>query len=234
MEDALISAEGLMILAGAGLLEATEDKTMKVHATETTDAVTVKATGVYGEEDYAVESVEITLDSEPYDDQGGDYVYVFLLKDGLPSTEPYIPATIEGNKITLKTSDDIDKFYDGCAVLVDYYVEKSTGVQQIEITPDAFGGNYYLEASTLFRTQSGVDVPAEFIIPNCRVQNNFSFNLAATGDPSTFSFAMDAFPDYTRFDHTKKVLCAIQMVETAGTAEISRDRTDSQQHDWFM
>lgn len=50
----------------------------------------------------------------------------------------------------------------------------------------------------------------------------------------TFTFTMDAFPDYTRFDETKKVLCAIQMMETAGTADISRDRTDSKQHDWFM
>lgn len=28
----------------------------------------------------------------------------------------------------------------------------------------------------------------------------------------TFTFTMDAFPDYTKFDHTKKVFCAIQIM----------------------
>jgi hypothetical protein len=39
--------------------------------------------------------------------------------------------------------------------------------------------------------------------------------MAATGDPSTFTFTMDAFPGYTYFDRTKKVLCAIQVVDDA-------------------
>ena len=86
---------------------------------------------------------------------------------------------------------------------------------QIEITADKFGGNYYLEASTLFRDTNGVDMPAEFIIPNCKIQSNFTFTMASSGDPSTFTFTMDAFPDYTRFDPTKKVLAAIQIVESA-------------------
>ena len=114
--------------------------------------------------------------------------------------------------MTLKTTDDIAKFYDGCVVLVDYYVERKGGAQQIEITPDKFGGNYYLEASTLFRNTAGVDMPAEFIIPNCKIQSNFNFTMASSGDPSTFTFTMDAFPDYTRFDGTKKVLAAIQII----------------------
>ena len=109
-------------------------------------------------------------------------------------------------------------------VLVDYYVEKAGGAQQIEITPDKFGGNYYLEASTLFRTTDGVDMPAEFIIPNCKIQSNFTFTMASSGDPSTFTFTMDAFPDYTRFDKTKKVLAAIQIID-AGNAEEVRTRT---------
>ena len=44
--------------------------------------------------------------------------------------------------------------------------------------------------------------------------------MASTGDPSTFTFTMDAFPGYTLFDKTKKVLCVMQVVEdaTAGNA----------------
>jgi hypothetical protein len=103
--------------------------------------------------------------------------------------------------------------------MIDYYVERRGNAQQIEITADKFGGNYYLEASTLFRDQNGVDMPAEFIIPNCKIQSNFTFTMASSGDPSSFTFTMDAFPDYTRFDRTKKVLAAIQIIEGGNEAE---------------
>lgn len=216
MEDALISPEGFMILSGAGLIEASDDATIKVHTTETTDKVEIE--GVAG----AVTSVKITLDEVPYFVEGEDFIYVMYAEGGEPQTEPYIPESVEGKVITLKATDDLSVFSNGCVVLVDYYVEKKKGAQQIEITADKFGGNYYLEASTLFRNTDGVDLPAEFIIPNCKIQSNFNFTLAATGDPSTFTFTMDAFPDYTRFDKTKKVLAAIQIVDVAGSAELER------------
>ena len=118
------------------------------------------------------------------------------------------------------------------AVLVDYYVERAGNASQIEITADKFGGNYYLEAATLFRDQNGVDMPAEFIIPNCKIQSNFTFTMASSGDPSTFTFTMDAFPDYTRFDRTKKVLAAIQIIKEAGSQSLYRHSTAHQtEHD---
>ena len=209
MEDALISPAGFMILSGAGLIEASEGKPIYVHQIEQTDKVEVSENGTYGEVNYSVSGVTITLDEEPHFVTGEDFIYVMLMENGEVVTEPYIPHTVEGNKITLKPNDDLKCFHDGCVVLVDYYVKRTKGAQQIEITPDKFGGNYYLEASTLFRDTNGVDMPAEFIIPNCKIQSNFSFNMASSGDPSTFTFTMDAFPDYTRFDKTKKVLAAI-------------------------
>ena len=233
MEDALISPAGFMILSGAGLIEASEKRTLKVHTTEQTDQVRVATVGdaKYGEEGYTVESVTIDLDYVPFTaDDGEDYVYVMLLNNGEVCTEPYIPAEIdaENKTLTLKTTDDLSRFYNGCVVLVDYYTEKKAGAQQVDITPDKFGGNYYLEASTLFRDQNGVDMPAEFIIPNCKVQSNFTFSMASTGDPSTFTFTMDAFPDYTRFNKTKKVLAAIQIIETSTTnTDVKRDKTAS-------
>lgn len=110
-------------------------------------------------------------------------------------------------------------FQDFDAVLIDYYVERKQGLTQIEIAPDKFGGYFYLEASTLFRDQNGVDWPAEFIIPSCKVQSNFTFTMASSGDPSTFSFVLDAFPDYLRFDHSKKVLAAIQVLDAFDQGE---------------
>lgn len=243
MEDALISPAGFAILSGAGLIDAGEidprtgaKKTIKVHTTEQTDLVKVDGG-----------KVEITLVDAPYmpaDDvrRGEDYVYVMLIENGEVVSEPFIPSEINGNVITLasewedesrdanqqKRTNDLSAFYNNCIVLVDYYVERQSNAKEISISADKFGGNYYLEASTLFRNTEGTDMPAEFIIPNCKIQSNFTFTMASSGDPSTFTFTMDAFPDYTRFDRTKKVLAAIQIIEAADTdSAIDRIATKS-------
>jgi hypothetical protein len=239
MEDALISPAGFMILSGAGLVEASEGSKIKVHTTEQTDKVSVDAEGV----------VSITLSEKPYigeADSDEDYIYVMLLDDhGEVATEPFIPEheVEEGTEngvaiytIKLKPTfaegsrgNKLDQFKNKSVVLVDFYVERAGGVSEITITPDKFGGYYYLEASTLFRNTDGVDMPAEFVIPNCKIQSSFNFTMASSGDPSTFTFTIDAFPDYTRFDRTKKVLAAIQIVTQAeGSEELSRVATPSQ------
>ena len=169
-------------------------------------------------------------------DPSEDFIYVMLIDDhGEVASEPYIASetavtTSTGSNgaetyvVSLYATDtnysdntarvnDLSKFTKNSVVLVDYYVEQTSGAFQVNITPDKFGGNFYLEASTLFRSTDGVDMPAEFIIPNCKVQSNFTFTMASTGDPSTFTFTMDAFPDYTRWDRTKKVYAAIQVLE---------------------
>jgi hypothetical protein len=242
MEDALISPAGFMILSGAGLIEAGEidprtgeKRTIKVHTTEQTDLVKLDDNG----------NVVITLEEAPYDAPGDDYIYVMLMDNGEVVTEPFIPSAVNGNVITLtaewndegrtvvdeqKRANDLSMFSDNCVVLVDYYVERTTKAQEISITPDKFGGNYYLEASTLFRTTDGVDMPAEFVIPNCKIQSNFTFTMASSGDPSTFTFTMDAFPDYTRFDRTKKVLAAIQIIEGADS-DLAIDRVSTRSTD---
>lgn len=99
--------------------------------------------------------------------------------------------------------------------MVDYYVtKKGSSVAELQIDAENFAGFYYVEASTLFRRQdSGKDMPAEITFPNVKIQSNFTFSMASSGDPSTFTFTMDAFPGYTIFDGTKKVLCVIQIVD---------------------
>ena len=243
MEDALISPEGFMILSGAGLIAAKPGATIKQHMTETIDAGAVTAeAGIY----------QIPLSNKPYlpDDKGENFAYVMFMKNGEIISEPYIPEhtsvgitanadgkfviTVQNHDNYNTPGDDSDTYTvakdysqnDFDSVLVDYYTEREANAQQIEITADKFGGNYYLEASTLFRDQNGVDMPAEFIIPNCKIQSNFTFTMASSGDPSTFTFTMDAFPDYTRFDHSKKVLAAIQIIEEAGSQDLFRKQTD--------
>ena len=242
MEDALISPEGFMILSGAGLVDASEDKPLYQHHVEQTD-------------DFDADG-KIRVSHLPYlpEDKRDNFAYVMLVRGGEIFSEPYIPVhaelepdengkyelTIEGHdnyadkaasnyQEDYVVGDAVDNLADQLAladaVIVDYYEEKKAGARQIEITPDKFGGNFYLEAETLFRTQDGVDLPAIFTIPNCKIQSNFTFTMANSGDPSTFNFVMDAFPDYTRFDHSKKVLATIQMFDTAGSMDLVRNAT---------
>jgi len=49
--------------------------------------------------------------------------------------------------------------------------------------------------------------------------------MASSGDPSSFTFTMDAFPDYTRFDHSKKVFAAIQIIEEESAQDLHRGAT---------
>ena len=71
-------------------------------------------------------------------------------------------------------------------VFVDYYiVKKGKDISEIQIDAANFAGYYYVEASTLFRRQAdGVDMPAQITFPNVKIQSNFTFTMASTGDPS--------------------------------------------------
>ena len=252
MEDALISPAGFMILSGAGLIEAGGAEKIFVHATETTNKFDLNESKteltVYLEEKPAQYDANNKGTNKLSDKE--DYIYIMTLdSNGEVASEPFIPfevaaTPVEAGKayeglyaVKVKAEagtvagreyagTDVAAFEGIDAVLVDYYVEKAGHAQQIEITPDKFGGNYYLEASTLFRDQSGVDMPAEFIIPNCKIQSNFTFTMASSGDPSTFTFTMDAFPDYTRFDKTKKVLAAIQIITESQADDVIRLATN--------
>lgn len=112
--------------------------------------------------------------------------------------------------------------------IADYYTPiYNKTVKQLTIDPDKFGGNFYLEADTLFRDIYGADHAATFIIPNCKVQSNFTMTMASSGDPSTFSFVLDAFPGYTRFDPSKKVLACLQINEKGIYEEDLEDRAET-------
>ena len=225
MEDALISTLGLAILTGADVIDASEGNSIKVHTTERTDKV--DGTGC------------VYLEEKPYTNGSEHLIYVMMTDaNGDIKTEPYIYTCNVSSPESSGEFKDLWKIepmsgiartenVDG-VVIVDYYVEKLSGVQQINITPDTFGGNFYLEASTLFRDTNGTDLPAEFIIPNCKIQSNFTFTMASSGDPSTFTFTLDAFPGETRFDPTKKVLSAIQVIGSVDDGkEYKRVQTDA-------
>ena len=210
MEDALISPLGFSILSGAGIVEASSGKKINVHMTSQVEGT--------------IASESVTVDLSKAIPQNGrlleeeENIYGFILDNSGNISERLKNKEVSGNNITFS---EVQTEAGKVIILVDYYVKMTSGVQQLEVTPDKFAGSYYLEASTLFRRQEdGVDMPAQFVIPNVKIQSAFNFSMASTGDPSTFTFTMDAFPDYTKFDKTKKVLFALQIVEDFQSKEV--------------
>ena len=199
VEDALLSPIGFSILSGAGLFKSENEK---VHVHTTANA--------YVGTDGKIDLKDILEAGEKIDKTAP--VFVMETEADGSIVKLVSGATVETDGLSLTATGAANK-----NVFVDFYVNKeSANVSELQIDAENFAGNYYVEASTLFRRESdGVDMPAEITLPNVKIQSNFTFSMASTGDPSTFTFTMDAFPGYTLFDHSKKVLCVIQVVEDA-------------------
>lgn len=216
VEDALLSPISFAMLSGAGVIKGAADSTKLVHFHQTTNAV-IDNSGDSAEIDLtdALEPTESICPTAPiyimklddYGDLTGEIIKGWSVKNS---------GTNSGKALTHTKGTGITG-----PVMVDYYVLKKQGtVSELQIDAEHFGGYYYVEADTLFRRQSdGKDLPANLTFPNVKIQSNFTFSMASTGDPSTFTFTMDAFPGYTYFNRTNKVLCAIQVVDDAKEAK---------------
>lgn len=204
VEDALLSPVGFSILSGAGLFQSAGEEEVHVHTTST---AYVNSEGTQIDMSDALEDDEIIDATAP--------IFVMVQEsDGSLGVDMLEGLVVAGSG--KKFVGNMSK-YANQVVFVDYYVSKlSATVPELQIDAENFAGYYYVEADTLFRRQSdGVDMPAILTFPNVKIQSNFTFSMASTGDPSTFNFTMDAFPGYTVFDRTKQVLCVIQIVEDA-------------------
>lgn len=223
--DALLSPIGFAILSGAGLfkrgngIDSTEETAanedlVHFHMTSGANLTINGTTGTIDLRDAIAEfgsAASVCVDDAP--------IYVMETEDdGSLTGKIYTGTTSVSGGIVTITSIKLNGVdaTDSAAVMVDYYIDlPGKHVYEADITPDTFGGNYYVEADTLFRDQyTGKDLPANLTFPNVRLQSNFTMTFAGTGDPSTFDFTMDAFPGYTYFDKKKKVLCAMQIVDS--------------------
>ena len=234
VEDALLSPLGLSVLSGAGLIKGTAAEKVHVHTTtmqivNKLDSGDVGSDGKYNgisdlkAGDFIVDLAEAASNickDAPLFVMGVD-------KDGSLTGTFYTAKVIDNHAILKLTGDSEGVAFsggvdpEGVTVMVDYYtIKNSDNVSEIQIDAENFAGYYYVEADTLFRRQDdGVDMPANITLPNVKIQSNFTFSMASTGDPSTFTFTMDAFPGYTYFDKKKKVLCVIQVIEDATGAD---------------
>lgn len=203
-EDALISAEGMTILTGAGLLEAGADNKIRVHQKAVlTGTIAEKKVTVVMTDAIPANGTLVTED-----------IFGFILDNNEEISERLGAGT--GSAASVEFANET-KATGTVTVLVDYYVDMTAGTKEITITADQFAGYYYIEGDTLFRRQSdGVDLPAQLVIPNAKIQTNFTFTMAPSGDPSTFTFTADAFPGKVKGNKTNKVLYALQIIEDPG------------------
>lgn len=210
VEDALLSPVSFAMLSGAGLIKGKDEEKVHVHMTSYVqiDTAEIDLTDALGVNDTICASAPI-------------FVIVTEEDGSITGNLIEVKADVGGKKLLPATGSSFDEAYVGKTVMVDYYVIKnSANVSELQIDAENFAGYYYVEADTLFRRQDGSgDMPANFTLPNVKIQSNFTFSMASSGDPSTFSFTMDAFPGYTYFNKAKKVLCVIQIIEDSETSE---------------
>lgn len=199
-EDALISPLGISVLTGAGLMDASAITPVTFHRTAVVDGTV--ATNVLTVDISA--AIDGTLSAEK--------VFGFILDENGEIVTRLGAATSQASATAITfahtaANGTIEN------VMVDFYDELETGATEISIEPAKFAGYYYIEGDTLFRRQAdGVDLPAQLIIPNAKIQSAFTFTMAPSGDPSTFTFTADAFPGIVKGGSTK-VLFALQVLE---------------------
>ena len=125
-------------------------------------------------------------------------------------TTQFLLASAYSDGSATKAIDGVNGLDPGKTYLVDYYVMQPG--DNLTITPGKFGGNFLIEANTLFRRQAdGRDLPAQFTIPNGKINSAFTFTMASSGDPSTFPFTVDAFPDYLPFNKKCKAMVSLDI-----------------------
>ena len=220
--DALMSPLGLAVLTGAGLAEEADVK--HIHVTYDV-AINGEGNGVITAEKLAAElglpknsTIEVCNDAElkPYATilDGNGAIVGWADDVALSGTN----STTLNNIIEVASEKPLNvksTLGAGKTIKLDFYVRMTTGATEITVAPDDFGGYFYVEADTLYRNQDGKDMAATITFPKVKIQSGFTLTMAPNGDPSTFDFVMDAFPAYTYFDQTKKVVCDITIVSGA-------------------
>lgn len=214
VEDAVLSPVSFSMLSGAQVFKGGESVVTHVH----------KAAAVYCDKEGELDVSGLLTTGETVCPATDSKIYILETEE-----DGSIKGAMSGEITVAENVIKLTGLKQGTAYFVDFYAKHASAkVSELQIDAEHFGGYYYVEAETLFRTTQGQDLPAIITIPNVKIQSNFTFSMAATGDPSTFTFTMDAMPDYTYFDKTKKVLCVIQVVEDSDSA--SADITSVMEH----
>ena len=253
VEDALISAVSFSMLSGAGIVKGNTTTGTKIYTHQTYDLVVEKiGNNFYAQlpqdiRDGAalVVSQEAPVYATILDSAGAPKTFLSAItlseiKKGNQAAEDVKEKSGISGELDLAanetvwfklSSSEARPYTDsavkaGNTVRIDCYAVRTDGAQEIQIDAENFAGYYYIEADTLFRDEAtGQDLPAQFIIPRGKIQSNFTFTMANSGDPSTFTFTIDAFPAYTKFNKRKKVMAALQIIDPTVAGHNYADKT---------
>ena len=230
--DALLSPISFSMLSGAGVMDATAgDKIVHLTVDGTIDtngtAIIVKkeditgytlvASGASSDPNYGLNVYGMILDAN-----GQVVDYLGDVEITQPSTEQ-APSANWSISLVRKAKTE----YIGATVRLDCYAKVNAPVTTLTVDADNFGGTFYIEAETLFRDEAtGHDFPATFIIPKGKISGNFTFNMASSGDPSTFDFQIDCTVGQLRTvsGTAGRVLYAIDIIDNISTSEAHAER----------
>lgn len=238
--DALLSPISFAMLSGAGVIDKTAGDKI-IHTTfegtvvngsgSTKDKIVVKSADLTG-------YTPIIANGKLADGTTYEYenykLYAMILDSEQSSVVDYI-GTNEIASIAFDSSKNLEitlkvtgGSYPDHTVRVDCYsVTTKAAVTTLTVDADNFGGTFYIEAETLFRDEAtGQDFPATFVIPKGKIQGNFTFNMASTGDPSTFDFKIDCTIGSVRGLPGRKVLYAIDIIDNISSSELHDDTTN--------
>lgn len=230
--DALLSPISFSMLSGAGVMDATAGEKI-VHLTvdgtidnngtaiivrkEDVTGYTLVASGASADANYGLNIYGMILDANG---QVVDYL------GDIEITQPTTEQSSSANwSISLARAAKTG--YRGATVRLDCYAKVNAPVTTLTVDADNFGGTFYIEAETLFRDEAtGHDFPATFIIPKGKISGNFTFNMASSGDPSTFDFQIDCTVGQLRTvsGAAGRVLYAIDIIDNISTSEAHAER----------
>ena len=231
VEDALISAESFAMLSGAGIVRgvgasnATAGQKVYVHTMYdlvvegTEDALYAKLPQDVRDGATLVVSKEAPVYAVTLDNAGAPKHFLSAIsQDEIFTDKALAEAVTIGERGVVNVAADADLYFKisvsgsletytdqevipGDSVKIDCYTVHGAGATELQIDAESFAGYYYIEADTLFREEAtGQDLPAQFVIPRGKIQSNFTFTI-------------DCFPAYTKFNKTKKVLATLQVLD---------------------
>ena len=189
VEDALMSPVSFAMLSGAGVIKGSDDKPVYVHTTYDLVVEGNKTDGYYAELSYAERNgadIVVSKEAPVYpvilDNAGAQAAFISAVLPeqitpqpeegtGIVTSDGAIRFNLKADTENKESSDyELDALKAGATVRIDCYTVHKKGAYEMEIEAGTFAGYYYIEASTLFRDEAtGVDMPAEFIIPRGKI-----------------------------------------------------------------
>lgn len=161
---------------------------------------------VYKEESHKVVGGKITLEKTPV----GNLISVYELDSGGNNDKELTigDPTTNPDEYTITSKDlTVDASLNGKNIRVYYKVTTDTDATTVKVTSDKFGGTFKVIVDLLVRDEeTQQDYAAQLIIPNCKFEDSFNFDLSVDGDPASLDLTMEILKDPVSTDMWEMVI----------------------------